>query len=720
MRPIRSALLLALLLTVGHARAQSIAGDWHGTLAPGQVNLPMSLHVTAAGDGYTATLDSPNQGAFGIPMTTFTLEGGTVVFTFVQAGVRYEGTFDGETIDGTFTQGGQPLPLKFGRAAVPTEAGPEWATALLEKTEVMIPMRDGVKLFTSIYTPKDKSKSYPILINRTPYNSEPGGPERFSGKIGAFRHMLEDGYILVLQDVRGRYMSEGTFENIRPQVVNPRGPQDIDESTDTYDTIEWLVNNVKGNNGRVGVLGISYPGFYSTTALPNAHPALKAVSPQAPVTNWFLGDDWHHNGAFFQLDAFSFYVSNGVPRPEPTRESPPPFQWPMQDNYRFFLELGTIPNIVKTYLQGIEFWPEIIAHPNYDDFWKRRDPRPHLVNVKPAVLTVGGWFDAEDLWGPLAVYRAIEAQNAPSTSNRLLMGPWFHGQWAGGNAPNMGNVHWFRNTSADYKAMEKAFFDQYLKDGPADGLAEATVFDTGANRWDSFETWPPADVTETSLYLRQNGNLSWTAPRATTGFVEYVSDPAKPVPYTEDVHLFRTVEYMSDDQRFASRRPDVAVFETGDLTEALTLTGPIAADLWISTTGTDADFVVKLIDVFPDTLSAAYPRNEKGVPMQGYQMLVRGEVMRGRFRNSFEKPEPFEPGKPTRVRFSIPDVHHTFKPGHRIMVQVQHSWFPLVDRNPQTFVNIYEAKPEDFVKATQRIYFEADRPSRLVVHRRAH
>ena len=315
----------------------------------------------------------------------------------------------------------------------------------------------------------------------------------------------------------------------------------------------------------------------------------------------------------------------------------------------------------------------------------------------------------------MAVYRAIEAQNPQSTSNRLLMGPWSHGQWSGENAQNMGNVHWGRNTSADYKQMEKSFFDFYLKDQGTLGLAEATVFDTGANRWDSFETWPPAGVTETSLYLRPNGGLSFTAPRASGAFLEYVSDPARPVPYTEDVHLVRTQEYMTDDQRFAARRPDVAVFETEDLTESVTLTGPIEADLWVTTTGTDADFVVKLIDVFPDTL-ANYPANEKGVPMQGYQMLVRGEVMRGRFRNSFEKPEPFKPGEPTRVRFSVPDVHHTFKPGHRIMIQVHNSWFPLVDRNPQTFVDIYQAEPADFVKATQRIYFEANRPSRLVVH----
>jgi len=710
-------LCLSLAVSLG-VRAQDVTGDWYGMLAPDAVGIRLNLHVTAGGEGYTATLDSPDQGAFGIPMDSFTLESGRVTFGFAAASMTYSGTWDpdGDRISGTFSQGGADLDLDFGRTELAASAGPEWATSRLDKKEVYITMRDGVRLFTSIYTPKGGSTGHPMVINRTPYNIEPAGEARFSRSLGAFRHFVEDGYIVVLQDVRGRYMSEGTYENIRPLLWEKNGPEDIDESTDTYDTIEWLMDNVEQSNGRVGVLGISYPGFYSTTAIPDAHPALKAVSPQAPVTNWFLGDDWHHNGAFFMLDAFSFYVGNGVPRPEPTRQGPPPFQWPMQDNYEFFLEEGPIPNLVSTYLQGIEFWPELIAHPNYDDFWKDRDPRPHLTDVKPAVWTVGGLFDAEDLFGPFQVYESIERQD-PDADNRLIMGPWFHGQWATGEAENMGNVHWGRNTSADFKQMELAFFNHYLKDGPDDGLAEVTIFDTGALTWDSFSAWPPPAATEAALWLGPGGTLAFDAPTAVDSWVEYVSDPANPVPYTEDVHLRRTREYMSDDQRFADRRPDVAVWRSEPLAEAVTLTGPVEADLWVSTTGTDADFVVKIIDVFPDTLSG-YPANDREVPMQGYQMLVRGEIMRGRFRESFETPVPFTPGEATEVRFKVPDVHHTFKPGHRIMIQVQSSWFPLVDMNPQTFVpNIFEAEADDFVKATHRVFQDAAHPSSVRLYR---
>lgn len=718
-RSLRSlGILFFLFFLAPFAHAQDVTGDWYGILSPDEVGVRINLHVVATDDGFAATLDSPEQGAFGVPMDSFGIEMGRVTFAFAPASLTYAGTLDkaATVIEGTFTQGEEDMPLSFGRTELMPQAGPTWATERLEKTEVYITMRDGVRLFTSIYAQKDRSEPHPMVINRTPYNIEPAGEARFSGKLNSFRHFIEDGYIVVLQDVRGRYMSEGTYENIRPLLWEKNGPEDIDESTDTYDTIDWLVNNVEGNNGRVGVLGISYPGFYSTTSIPDAHPALKAVSPQAPVTNWFLGDDWHHNGAFFMLDAFSFYVGNGVPRPEPTRQGPPPFRWPSRDNYEFFLELGAIPNVVSTYLQGIEFWPDLIAHPNYDSFWKDRDPRPHLTDVKPAVWTVGGLFDAEDLFGPWQVYESIERQD-PDADNRLIMGPWFHGQWATGDAENMGNVHWGRNTSADFKEMELAFFNEYLNDGPDDGIAEITVFDTGALTWDSFDVWPPRAATETSLWLNPDGQLGFEAPAGSESFEEYVSDPGNPVPYTEDVHLRRTREYMSDDQRFADRRPDVATWRTAPLSESLTLTGPVEADLWVSTTGSGADFVVKIIDVFPDTLSG-YPANDKDVPMQGYQMLVRGEVMRGRYRESFEEPVPFTPGEPTRVSFKVPDVHHTFKPGHRVMIQIQSSWFPLVDMNPQTFVpNIFEATDADFRKATHRIYQDAGHPSSIHLRR---
>ncbi|MDX1741729.1 MAG: CocE/NonD family hydrolase, partial [Rhodothermales bacterium] len=541
------------------------------------------------------------------------------------------------------------------------EGGSEWLEDRLAKREVYILMRDSIRLFTSIYTPRDTTRTYPILLWRTPYNIEPGGVTAYSGRLRILKHFVNEGYIFAFQDVRGRYMSEGTFEDVRPHNPRKTSNEDIDENSDTYDTIEYLVENADHNNGRVGILGISYPGFYATMSLPDAHPALKAASPQAPVTDWFIGDDFHHNGAFFLLDAFSFYSSFGRPRPEPTRQFQGRFDWPSEDNYDFFLDIGPIKNIGMHVLgDSIRFWQDLMSHPNYDDFWKARNPRPHLTDVKPAVLTVGGWFDAEDLFGPLSVYEAIETQNPPTTDNRIIMGPWSHGQWASGDAENMGNVHWGTNTSSYYKDVELSFFNHHLKSKGDLKLAEATMFDTGAREWMEFAEWPPANTTTTALYFHRDGRLSLAPPTAAVSYDEYWVDPMKPVPYTEDVHLRRTREYMTDDQRFASRRPDVMVYESEVLEEPITLTGPIMADLFVSTTGTDADYVVKLIDVFPDSLEG-YPENDKDVPMAGYQMLVRGEVLRGRFRNSFENPEPFIPDEVTSVRFDIPDVAHTFK-----------------------------------------------------------
>lgn len=709
---------LACILLPLFVVAQDITGSWYGLIEVPGAKLRFTIHVQSAESGLSASFDSPDQGASGIPLSEATYEDGKFFFSFAPAGLEYHGDVNASftSISGEFSQGGQEFDLNFGRVELdPPEGGQVWASERLTKREVYIPMRDGKRLFTSIYEPIDSTKSYPMLLWRTPYNIEPAGEARFSGRLMSLVHLIKEGYIIVYQDVRGRYMSEGVFEDVRPFNPDKKTDQDIDENSDTYDTIEYLVSNVANNNGRVGILGISYPGFYSTMSLPNAHPALKAVSPQAPVTDWFIGDDWHHNGAFFLLDAFSFYSSVGRPRPEPTRTGPSPFQWPMQDNYDYFLELGPIKNIADTVFgDSIQFWPELMSHPNYDDFWKARDPRPHLTDIKPAVLTVGGWFDAEDLYGPLKTYEAIETQNPQTTENRIIMGPWFHGQWATGDAENMGNVHWGTNTSDYYKDVELRFFNYYLKDKGDLNLAEATMFDTGASEWLEFDVWPPAEVEEKALYFHADGGLSFSPPDATGSFDEYMADPMNPVPYTEDVHLRRTREYMSDDQRFAGRRPDVMVYESEPLDEAITLMGPVVADLFVSTTGTAADYVVKLIDVFPDSLEG-YPDNDKDVPMQGYQMLVRGEVLRGRFRNSFEYPEPFVPGEVTSVNYDIPDVAHTFKKGHKIMIQVQNSWFPLVDRNPQTFVNIYEASQEDFQKSIHRIYHDSERPSNVKV-----
>ena len=576
-------------------------------------------------------------------------------------------------------------------------------------------MRDGVRLFTSIYSPKNKSVTHPVLLNRTPYNIEPGGPDSYNNFMHIYKRYTDEEYIMVSQDVRGKYMSEGVFEDIRPFIPDKQNNTDIDETTDTWDTVDWLVNNINNNNGRVGIFGISYPGFYSTMGIINAHPAVKAVSPQAPVTAWFIGDDFHHNGAFFLLDCFSFFYSNGRPHRATTRIRNPGFDWPVTDNYKFFLSLGALKNITRNYYgDTIKFWNDAVAHPDYDSFWEARDPRPFLKNVTPAVLTVGGWFDAEDLFGALNIYKAIETQNLPTIKNYLVMGPWSHGQWSYGEANNLGNIYWGMDANKKFIGLEENFFNYYLKEEDSSNMAEATIFVTGSNEWRCFDTWPPKNISVKNLYFHSEKNASFTTPADISGFDEYVSDPMNPVPYAEEVHTQRTAKYMTDDQRFASQRPDVMEYQTDFLNEDITLTGPLTADLFVSTTGTDADYIVKLIDVFPSE-NKADDITGTNVSLGGYQMLVRGEVFRGRYRNSFEAPIPFIPGEITEVKYEIPDVAHTFRKGHRIMIQVQNSWFPLVDRNPQKFVNIYKCSDSDFQKATQRIYHNTSYPSHLKV-----
>ncbi|MCF8243630.1 MAG: CocE/NonD family hydrolase [Saprospiraceae bacterium] len=697
--------------------AQDLTGIWHGLLDVQAAQLRLDLDIAQQDGKYTVMLYSPDQTPEGIPVPEVDFKNGKLDFAVPEYTIEYTGTVDKgfAGITGTFKQGGQAWPLNFSREALDAPPGsPEWIKARLDKQEIYITMRDGVRLFTSIYTPKDTSKKYPMLMTRTPYNIEPNGEEGISYHLMSNVKLIEEGYIFVYQDVRGRHMSEGEYMDVRP--YNPKkNKNEIDETTDTYDAIDWLVKNVAGNNGRIGVFGVSYPGFYSTMSLIDAHPALKAVSPQAPVTNWFIGDDFHHNGAFALMDGFSFYSGFGKPRPKPTREGQPGYDIPGQDNYDFYLKMGALKHAKEiAFGDSIKFWTELMNHPDYDDFWKARDPRPHLKNIKPAVLTVGGHFDAEDCWGAWHTYEAIEKQNPATVSNRLIMGPWSHGQWSGDLGEQLGNIHFGANTGDHYKEVELEFFNFYLKDKGKINLPEADIFITGANKWQSFDTWPPKNVTEKTLYFQSNGSITMSAPTAKTSFDEYVSDPMKPVPYTEDVHLRRTREYMTDDQRFAARRPDVMVYQTDILTEDMTITGPLNADLFVSTTGTDADFVVKLIDVFPDTLKS-YPKNDMHVPMAGYQMLVRGEIFRGRYRNSYEKPEAFVPGKVTEVKYELPDVAHTFKKGHRIMVQVQNSWFPLFDRNPQQMLDIYHCSSTDFKKATMRIYHEAGKASGVKV-----
>jgi len=585
------------------------------------------------------------------------------------------------------------------------------------KIERSITMRDGVKLFTSIYIPKDKTKKYPFLINRTPYTVGPYGADKYKTSLGNFPAMMREGFIFVYQDVRGKWMSEGTFDDIRPQVAHKKSKKDIDESTDTYDTIDWLVKNIPDNNGRAGIYGISYPGFYSSTSLPGAHPALKAVSPQAPVTDWFRGDDFHHNGVLFLADAFSFMSTFGVPRPKPITpdKGPKGLRFPIQDIYRFYLESGSVKNLKDKYFaDSIKFWNDLFAHPNLDAFWQARNIQPHLVNVKPAVMVVGGFFDAEDAYGTLATYKTIEKQNLKA-NNILVMGPWYHGGWVRSTGSSFGDIEFGQTTSTYYQEnLELPFFKHYLKGEGDFNAAEANIFVTGSNEWKKFNTWPPKDTETKNLYLQPNGKLSFEKVQRTDSWDEYVSDPNSPVPYQDGVQTGRTREYMIDDQRFAARRPDVKVYQTDTLAEDITLTGPLLANLVVSTTGSDADYVVKLIDVYPENFPNPTP-NPKGLIMGGYQMLVRGEIMRGKYRNSFEKPEAINPGEITKINYTLPDVAHTFKKGHRIMIQVQNSWFPLADRNPQKFMNIYEAEPADFQKATHRIFHDVHNSSSLTI-----
>ncbi|AMJ64921.1 CocE/NonD family hydrolase [Hymenobacter sp. PAMC 26628] len=605
-----------------------------------------------------------------------------------------------------------------------------YARAHYNKLEYRIPMRDGVKLHTVVYVPKDADRvHYPILLNRTPYSAGPYGPGPYAWRglttvihsVSPNSTMLHEGYIFALQDVRGAFLSEGVFEDVRPEKDQYRGKQDIDESTDTFDTIEYLLKKGPKNNGRVGQWGVSYPGFYTTVGLLSRHPALKAASPQAPVTDWFWDDD-HHNGAFFLAEQIYFWELFGQPRPQLTAKWHEGMKIIGNDGYAFYQRLGPLKNVNTQLFHGrVKHWNDLTAHPNYDAFWQARNPRPHLHDLKTAVLTVGGFNDAEDLFGALHTYAAIEQQN-PGLANRLVMGPWVHGGWAHAYTGEMvGNVNYGPSPSRWYQQyVEAPFFKAYLKDDKptaAAQLPEAIVFESGTNQWRTFDAWPPKAVQERTLYFQPGGKIGFEKPGTVTGFGfrQFLSDPAHPVPYTEATAPAMTREYMTDDQRFASRRPDVLTYQTDVLTSPLTLAGPIQALLQVATTGTDADWVVKIIDVYPDD-TPDNPRNLPNVHLGGYQQMVRSEVMRGRFRNSFERPEPFVAGQVTAVPFTVQDLMHTFRKGHRLMVQVQSTWFPLVDRNPQKYVpNIFEADATDFQSATHRLYHAPGQASQLVV-----
>jgi putative CocE/NonD family hydrolase len=589
----------------------------------------------------------------------------------------------------------------------------EYVRSHYSKFEHAIPMRDGTQLFTAVYVPNglNNDTTYPIIMVRTPYSIGPYGIDQYRSSLGPSEQFEKDGYIFVYQDVRGRYMSEGTFVNMRPHIDNKTGQQ-FDEASDTYDTIDWLVNNIPNNNGRVGQWGISYPGFYSSAGMIDSHPALKAVSPQAPISDWYF-DDFHRNGAFVLPMAFNFFYSFGRSRPEPTTEGNDRFEHPTKDGYQFFLDLGPLSNVDKRhYNEEIGFWNSLESHPNYDEFWQSRNLLPHLNNISANVLVVGGWFDTEDLYGPLKTYASVESKN-PNTNNTLVMGPWYHGQWNRDAGQKLGDAdfdfptgEWFREN------VQLPFFETHLKGDGTTPMPEAIIFETGANRWRTFDHWPPKSMTYQEMNFADNFEL--TAEPVVDDNEElvgdsFLSDPSKPVPYTMEITSNWARNYVTEDQRFAAWRPDVLVYRNEVQEEDLTVAGPIFVDLWVTSDHTDADWVVKIVDEFPGKVARGDPSENSS-----RQQLVRAGVIRGRFRESFENPKPMVPGEPTRVRFEVSDICHTFKKGHRLMIQVQSSWFPFIDRNPQKYVeNIFEATESDFQTAEHTLLRSKAFPSRI-------
>ncbi|HEX5426088.1 MAG TPA: CocE/NonD family hydrolase [Candidatus Acidoferrales bacterium] len=598
------------------------------------------------------------------------------------------------------------------------------------KHEYRIPMRDGVRLFTAVYSPKDTSQTYPFLITRTPYSVAPYGEAAYPRRLGPSEEFEKSGYIFVFQDVRGRYMSEGKFVEMRPEIDHPKSNNDIDESTDTYDTIDWLLKHVPDNNGKAGIWGISYPGFYTAAGMIHSHPALKAASPEAPMINLFEGDDSYHGGAFMLAANFGFYVYF-KPQLEPTsgEQSFRGFDYGTGDGYQFYLHMGPLSNGDRYFKNGPNYlWDDQVKHDTYDRYWQIRDLEPHLRNVHCAVLTVGGWFDAEDLEGPFRTYHSVQ-QHDPGIFNGLVEGPWVHGGWERFDGQRLGRVTFGSDTGKFFRShILFPFFEQYLKDRGDAHLPNVYAFETGTNVWKQYPSWPPANHVLRTLYFREDGGLSFDAPPSKSdsarSYDQYISDPNRPVPFVGYPTTDVPQEYMDSDQRFAATRSDVLVYETPPLDHDVTIAGPVSPRLFVSTSGTDSDFDVKLIDVYPESEPETGSRRENSrndvgpphVTMAGYEQLVRGEPFRGKFRKSFEKPRPFTPGKIEEIDFTMPDVNHTFLRGHRIMVQVQSSWFPLTDRNPQTFENIPDAKPADFQVATERIYRGQGHESGIVVN----
>ncbi len=584
------------------------------------------------------------------------------------------------------------------------------------KKEVMIPMRDGVKLFTQIYTPNDQSQQYPFMFFSTPYGIHFYGTKMNRLTLGPNELYTEEGFIFVYQDARGKFKSEGEFVVMRPHISEKKGPQDTDESSDIYDTIEWLLQNIPNNNGRVGQWGISYPGFQTVMGMIDAHPAMRASSPQASPSDMWIGDDFHHNGAFRLMYTFGWLSGNAAVRSNPSENrGSARFDYGTPDGYKFFMDLGPLSNVDKKYFfNRVPTWNEYMEHGDYDEYWKRQEVLHNLNNITHAVLNVAGWFDAEDFYGPLSIYYKIEEKN-PQNKSTIIIGPWLHGGWARGTGESLGNIQFDQKTSEYFKnEVEFPFFLYHLKDEGDLNLPETLAFETGSNKWKSYEQWPPEKTVVKNLYFHANGLLSFSAPDGKEGneFDEYISDPSKPVPFSIETRTTQGHLWMVEDQRFAASRPDVLVYQSEVLSEDVTIAGSIIANLYVSTTGTDADWIVKLIDVYPGDASDNDPNPQK-IRMGDFQMLVGADVFRGKYRNSYEKPEPFIPNKVTEIKYDLRDKNHCFLKGHRIMVQVQSSWFPVIDRNPQKFVDIYQAVESDFQKATHRVYRSAGFASHL-------
>ncbi|NOR53539.1 MAG: CocE/NonD family hydrolase [Candidatus Aminicenantes bacterium] len=584
-----------------------------------------------------------------------------------------------------------------------------------DKAEYMIPMRDGVKLYTQVYTPKDKSQKYPILLFRTPYSVGYYKPNSFRLYLGPNFDYAREGFIFVYQDVRGKFKSGGNFVVMKPHKAVKRGPQDTDESSDTYDTIQWVLKNIPNHNGRAGQWGISYPGWQTVMGMIDAHPALKASSPQASPSDMWIGDDFHHNGAFRLMYTFGWLSWNAQTRTGATEKRGIRFDYGTPDGYKFFLELGPVSNVDKKYFHNrVPTWNEYMQHGDYDEYWKKQNVLQHLKNIKHPILNVAGWFDAEDFYGPMSIYYTIEKKNSNNKST-LVVGPWLHGGWARMAGNSLGNIRFDSKTGVYFrKEVEFPFFNYYLKDKGQLNLPEALVFETGSNQWRSYGQWPPKEAKEKNIYFNAGGKLSFTPPseKSDQANDSYISDPNKPVPFSAEIRTSQGHLWMVEDQRFAACRPDVLVYQSDVLTEDVTIAGPIIASLYVSTTGTDADWIVKLIDVYPGDASDNKP-NPCKVRMGDFQMLVGADVFRGKYRNSYEKPEPFVPNKVTKIEYDLRDKCHCFCKGHRIMVQVQSTWFPVIDRNPQKFVDIYHAEESDFQKATHKVYRSATHSSHL-------